>query len=384
MTASPRPVASPSTPQIPPLLSRRDGDLLRATASTVVVITHCVNLWVRDFYARHDFLSPGALAVLLDQFSRFTVPAFFLLSGYALTVQQQAKPLPLAPYYRHRMPRILAPFFLWSTLTAYRHIGFFASLPWRETPGAAVTRFCEFLFLKGFDYQYYFLIVIFQFYLIFPFIYKWTRSKWFLIATLIPLLAVMSPVEAYYRMLGWQLPPLYSYLLLFFLFYCAAGAYAARHPDWMAKWLARMTRPQAWVLWGGALALVCAEFWTNIAVLGKKLGHADHFNRWVVLTYCIASFILFLKHRDVFRARIHDAPRWQWFFVYVAPFSFFVYLAHTHLLRLADLFLTDLGPATFIARIAFVLTGSYALALAGHRGLRRFPRLRYALGLPKD
>src|SRR5690606_22686129 len=189
-------------------------------------------------------------------------------------MQQIAKPLPLGQYYRRRMPRILAPFFLWSALTAYRHTGYFAALPWREAPGEALARFCDFLFLKGFDYQYYFLIVIFQFYLIFPLIFRWTRSKWFLIATLIPLLAVMSPVEAYYRMAGWQLPPLYSYLLLFFLFYCAAGAYAAWHPDWMSKLLARMTRVQAWTFWTGALMLVCAEFWTNIAVLGKKLGHA--------------------------------------------------------------------------------------------------------------
>lgn len=384
MTASPDPVASTPTPKILPLIGRRDGDLLRATASTVVVMTHCINLWVRDFYARHDFLSPGALAVLLDQFSRFTVPAFFLLSGYALTMQQKANPLPPLQYYRRRMPRILAPFFLWSALTAYRHVGFFASLPWRDAPGAALARFAEFLFLKGFDYQYYFLIVIFQFYLIFPLIYKWTRSKWFLIAALLPMLAIMSPVESYYRLWNWQLPPLYAYLLVFFGFYCAAGAHAAWNPGWMSGLLSRMTRAQAWTLWAGALALVCVEFWINIAVLKKKLAYADHFNRWVVLAYCVASFILFLKHRDVFKARVHDAPRWQWFFAYVAPFSFFVYLAHTHVLRLADTFLTGLDAFTFAARTLFVLAGSYALAHGANRALRRFPKIRFALGLPKD
>jgi surface polysaccharide O-acyltransferase-like enzyme len=384
VTVSLEPVAPTPTPKVPPLIGRRDGDLLRATASTVVVMTHCINLWVRDFYARHDFLSPGALAVLLDQFSRFTVPAFFLLSGYALTMQQKAHPLAPLQYYRHRMPRILAPFFLWSALTAYRHLGFIGSLPWSDAPGAALGRFAQFFFLKGFDYQYYFLIVIFQFYLIFPFIYRWTRSKWFLLATLVPMVAIMSPVEAYYRMLGWQLPPLYAYLLVFFGFYCAAGSYAAWNPGWMSALLTRMTRTQAWTLWIGALALVCVEFWVNIAVLKKKLAYADHFNRWVVLAYCVASFILFLKHRDVFKRSVHAAPRWQWFYAYVAPFSFFVYLAHTHLLRLADTFLTDLGPLTFVLRIAFVLLGSYALAHSANRALSRFPRIRFALGLPKD
>lgn len=383
MTATAAPVdPTPSAPT-PPLLSRRDGDLLRATASTVVVMTHCINLWVKDFYARHDFLSPGALATLLDQFSRFTVPAFFLLSGYALTMQQKANPLPLLQYYRRRMPRIVAPFFLWSALTSYRHLGFLGSLPWLEAPGTALGRFADFFFLRGFDYQYYFLIVIFQFYLIFPLIYKWTRSPWFLAATVLPMLAIMSPVEAYYRLIDWQLPTLYAYLLIFFLPYCAAGSYAAWNPGWMAGLLNRMSRAQVWTLWTGALALVCVEFWINIAVQKKKLAYADHFNRWVVVTYCVACLILLLKHRAWLKTRVHANPRWQWFFTYVAPFSFFVYLAHTHVLRLADTFLTDLGPAVFVLRIAFVLAGSYALAHAANRALKNFPKIRFALGLPK-
>jgi peptidoglycan/LPS O-acetylase OafA/YrhL len=367
-----------------PFLGRRDGDLLRSAASTVVVITHCINAWVRDFYDRHDFLSPGALAALLDQFSRFTVPAFFLLSGYALAMQQISNPLPLLQYYKRRMPRILAPFFLWSAITSFRHWGFFAKLPWRDAPGEAVSRFAEFLFLKGFDYQYYFLIVIFQFYLIFPLIFRLARFRTFLVAVLLLQMALMSPVEAYYRMLGWQLPPLYSYLLVFFLFYCVAGAHAALNPGWLSGLLSRMSRTQVWALWIGALALVSAEFWVNIAVLGKKLGHADHFNRWVVIAYCAASLLLLLKHRDWLKAHVHVAPRWQWFFTFVAPFSFFVYLAHTHVLRLADLFLSGLHPFVFVVRILFVLAGSYALAHASQRLFRNFPRIRFALGLPKE
>lgn len=378
------PAAPKTLSKLPPLLSRRDGDLLRATASTVVVMTHCINVWVRDFYARHDMLSPGALAMLLDQFSRFTVPAFFLLSGYALAAQQIAKPLSVLQFYRRRMPRILAPFFLWSALSSFRHWGFFGRLPWKDDPGEAVARFAELLFLKGFDYQYYFLIVIFQFYLLFPFIYKLARYKATLVVVLLAQMAVMSPVEAWYRLIGWQLPPLWSYWLLFFGFYCLAGVHAAWNPGWLSGLLARLTKPQVWGLWIGALALVTLEFWINITTLGKSLAHADHFNRWVVLAYCAASFLLLLKHRDWLKARVHDAARWQWFFVYVAPFSFFVYLAHTHVLRLADLFLTGLHPLMMPLRIAFVLGGSYALAHGANRLLRNFPKVRYGLGLPKD
>lgn len=366
-----------------PFLSRRDGDLLRSAASTVVVMTHCVNIWVRDFYDRHAFLSPGALATLLDQLSRFTVPAFFLLSGYGLAMQQIAKPLPLGQYYRRRMPRILLPFFLWSALTSYRFLDFFAELPWKSAPWRALGHSLDLIFLKGFDYQYYFLIVIFQFYLIFPFIFRWARHRSFLVFTLVLQMALMSPIEAYLRLFGLQLPGLYSYLLVFFLFYCAAGVHAAWNPGWLSNLVARMTRPQIWFLWFATLGMVSAEFWVNIAVLGKPLMYADHFNRWVVLAYCCASLLLLLKHRESLKARVHFAPRWQWYFKWVTPFSFFVYLAHTHVLRLVELFLHGLHPFVFVSRIALVLTGSYALAWTAQRALAPFPGLRHALGLPR-
>jgi hypothetical protein len=61
-----------------------------------------------------------------------------------------------------------------------------------------------------------------------------------------------------------------------------------------------------------------------------------------------------------------------------------VYLAHTHVLRLADLFLKGLNPGLFPARVLFVVAGSYALAWAAQVVLKKMPRLRYGLGLPKE
>jgi peptidoglycan/LPS O-acetylase OafA/YrhL len=366
-----------------PFLSRRDGDLLRSLSSALVVAAHCVNIWVHDFYARHDFLSPGALAVLLDQFSRFTVPAFFMLSGYGLTLQQIAKPLPLGEFYRKRLLRISAPFFLWSALTVSRHAEYFTSLPWHEAPGRAVVAVLDLLLLRGVDYQYYFLIVIVQFYLVFPFVFRLARSPWFLTAAFVAQLLVMSPIEAVLAPMGLRLPPLYSYLLVFFFFYCAAGMYAAWHPSWLSETARRIPRAALWLLWAAALALVTAEFWINIAVLHKKLAHADHFNRWVVMIYSSVCLLVLLKHRDWLKARVHDAARWQWLYVWVTPFSFFVYLAHTHVLRLADMFLKGEGAANFVLRPAFVLAGSYVLAWGAQRLLRNWPKIRFGLGLPK-
>ncbi len=347
-------------------------------------MTHCVNIWVRDFYDRHAFLSMGALATFLDQLSRFTVPAFFLLSGYGLAMQQISTPLPLGQFYRRRVPRILLPFLLWSALTSYRFWGFFAELPWKSAPLRALGHSLDLIFLKGFDYQYYFLIVIFQFYLIFPFLYKWARHRSFLVVVLLIQIALMSPIEAWLGLFGLALPPLYSYLLFFFLFYCVAGVHAAWNPTWVSGIVGRMTLPQIWFLWFATLGMVSAEFWVNIALLKKPLMFADHFNRWVVLAYCCASLLLLLKYRDYLKARVHFNARWQWYFKWVTPFSFFVYLVHTHVLRFVELFLHGLHPVVFVLRVALVLIGSYALAWVSQRLFAPFPGLRHALGLPRE
>jgi hypothetical protein len=67
----------------------------------------------------------------------------------------------------------------------------------------------------------------------------------------------------------------------------------------------------------------------------------------------------------------------------VTPFSFFVYLAHTHLVRLSDFVLHGLGLVPFVLRPAFVLLGSYALAWGAQRLLKNWPKIRFGLGLPK-
>ncbi len=369
----------------PELISRRDGDLLRSTASFLVVLIHCISLWVKNFYATHDFLSPGFVATVFDQLSRFTVPTFFFLSGYGLTQQFMAmeKPEPLLTYYRRRLFKISLPFFAWSALTFYRPWGALSSLPWSTDPLQALGGFFELLLLRGFDYQYYFLIVIFQFYLIFPFIYKLGRSRIFVFFCLLIQLPVMSPIEGYLSLVHWRLPPLYSFLLLFYVFYFVAGIHAAWHRDLFARLLARATNLQVWVFWAGALALTVAEYWVNINVLKKPLPYADHFNRWAVVVYCFATFLLLLKYRETLNTRFHTNPRWQFLYTAFTPFSFFVYLVHTHFIRLIDIFPRSLSPLYLIGRVAFVVGMSYLAAWSLQALLENYPRIRFALGLPK-
>lgn len=362
--------------------TRRDGEFLRLLASCLVVTAHCVHVWVQRFGAERHFFSLEFVAALLDQLSRFTLPVFFFLSGFGLTLQVFDKPVSLANYYRFRLVKIAAPFLLWSALTSFRHIGYIDTFAWGEQPLQSLGKLLWFLFIDGFDYQYYFLIVIFQFYLIFPFIYKLGRHLWVGVAALVVHAAVTSPIEVYLEMFGLRLPALHSNVLLLHFFWCFMGVFVAWHREKLARWSQRWTFKGALLFWLGVFGLLNAEFIYNLEV-GKLLSDVDHFNRWSVVLYSLACLMLFLKSKPWLDRWVLRQERFAFLFTHVAPYTFFVYLVHTHLLRFVDYLQPEIDFGDFAWRIFSVVVGSYVLAWAAQWLLEDFPKLRFAFGLPK-
>ena len=362
-------------------LSRRDGELIRVAASVLVVVSHCVHFWVEQFYGIHSIPSLGFLATIIDQFTRFTVPAFFFLSGFGLTVQFLKEPPKLRSYYRFRIPKVLAPFLLWSGFSLIRHLDFLGDLPWHTAPLTSAGIFARMLFLDGFDYQYYFLIIIFQFYLIFPFVYRLAKSRASLVTVFIVHMIFMSPIEAFLEPWGLEIPKLHSNLLLYYGFYCFVGMHAAWHRDFLSGLLRRWSGFQALGFYLLALALIIGEYYLNIEQ-GKALDESDHFNRWSVLIYCLACLLLFMKCKPGLE-RIHKHTHLSFLYTGVAPFTFFVYLAHTHILRAVDFLCWEVTLGDFLRRIVFVVMGTYGLAWMAQWLLEDYPKIRFALGLPK-
>ena len=364
-------------------LSRRDCDFLRIVASILVVVVHCVHAWVEQFYAGRNFLSLGFAATLIDQCVRFTVPVFFFLSGFGMTSQLIKSPMRPLDFYRSRLPKIVLPFLLWSVFTSLRHLDYFHDLPWESSPGLAMWRVSKFFFFDGFDYQFYFLIILFQFYLVLPFVYKWGRKRWVLGIFFMAQLIFMTPSDVILRMFGWQLPAVSSSLIILYGFYCCAGVYAAWHRDFLGGLVRRLSAWQAFVIWLAALSLLVIEFRINMQN-GKSLWDTDHFNRWSVILYCLASLVLFMKIKGWILVHVHGNPHWAFLYTGVAPYTFFVYLVHTNILRLVDFLAWETGIWNFITRILWVVGGSYAVAWLAQWLLEDYPRARLAFGLPKE
>ncbi|HLP42323.1 MAG TPA: acyltransferase [Fibrobacteria bacterium] len=364
------------------LLTKKDGEFLRMVASVSVVVAHCIHFWVERFYHSRNLLSVDYLCAFLDQATRFTVPLFFFLSGFGLTLQFMERPTPLAKYYRYRLPKILAPFLVWSALTGLRHDDYLAALPWTADPAGALGTLLRFLFVDGFDYQYYFLIVIFQFYLVYPFVYRLGRSKIWLGIFLAVHMSFLSPVEAYLEPFGLEIPKLHSNFLLFHWFYCFAGVYAAWNRRFLLSLAERWGRRKVVLFWVLVFAVTNLEFLGNIAN-DKYLWDLDHFNRWSVVLYCMACLMLFIVMKPRIEAGIHANPRFAFLFTHVAPYTFFVYLAHTHVLRAVDFLFWEVTVFDLLNRTILVVVGSYFLAWTAQWLLEDFPLLRFCFGLPK-
>lgn len=364
-------------------LSRRDCDLLRIGASILVVVTHCLHPWVMDFYTTRSFGSLGFLAMLIDQSIRFTVPIFFFLSGFGIGSQFIKNPPRISTFYRSRLFKIGLPFLIWSVFTSVRHVGYFLELPWSVAPKTAAWKVFKFMFIDGFDYQFYFVIILFQFYLVLPFIYRWMRKGWVIGIVFLIQLIFMTPSDVVLGYFGWTVPVMNSSILILYGFYCCAGIYLAWHRDLLDGLLQRLTGWQVLAIWLVSLSLVVLEFGMNM-LRGKSLWDTDHFNRWSVIAYCVASFFLFLKNKEWIRVHVHQNPHWAFLFTGVAPFTFFVYLAHTNILRLVEYLFLGISVWNFISRIAWVVGGTYLLTWLIQWLLKSYPRLRYAVGLPKE
>ena len=142
-------------------------DILRSIACISVVVTHVTALVLSLG------ISPPAaywFLLALNRFCLTNVPLFVFLSGVVLYYNYANRPLPLLEFWKKRITSTYVPFVFWSALfyVVYVKAGLYA-LQWQAL---------LFAILRGTaTYHLYFVIIIMQFYLLFPFL-KIFFEKW--------------------------------------------------------------------------------------------------------------------------------------------------------------------------------------------------------------
>ncbi len=132
-------------------------EFLRIVAIWGVVLIHTTSttLTVSGYYLRHI-----PFTFFLNQVSRFSVPLFFLISGYVLAIRYTEE-INLRSFYKKRLIKLAIPFFIWSFVyySIVYHAGvkaFFVNSP-------------NILLLGSGAEHLYFIPAIAVLYLIFPF-----------------------------------------------------------------------------------------------------------------------------------------------------------------------------------------------------------------------
>ncbi len=365
------------------MVTKKDGDFLRVIASIAVIVVHSVHYWVEQYAKNQTLWSLNYFTTYLDQLSRFTVPLFLFLSGFGLTAKYvgSSKPLDVNQYYRKRLLKIFVPFLMWTAITSFRHVDYVLGLPWKNNALGSLTDVLRFVFFEGFDYQYYFLIVLFQLYMIFPWVYRLAKSKSCFVLFLGLHLLLMAPSETFADALG--ISPLHFHpnWLILHWFFCYAGMFVAWNQEWIEKIVESYSPKQAWLFWLFCFALINAEVQINLAY-GKELWNIDHCNRWSIMLYCAASLLVFLKIKPWLEQTIYANKNFQFIFTHLAPYTFFVYLVHTHFLRWVEFAFWEVSLFDLFFRIIMVTGCSYIMAWFVQWLLADFPRLRYSLALP--
>jgi len=188
-------------------------DILRSVACISVIMTH-----VTATVLSLGISTPSAywFLVSLNRFCMTNVPLFVFLSGVVLYYNYAERSLPILSFWRKRITSTYFPYVFWSLLfyAIYVKAGYYA-LDWQQVLNA--------ILYGTATYHLYFVIIIMQFYFLFPFLKRVIEvwPAWFLI-----LLALALNLAGFaFTNYGWKIGlPLYwldrhalSYTLFFFL-----------------------------------------------------------------------------------------------------------------------------------------------------------------------
>jgi len=315
-------------------------------------------------------------SALLNQAARFSLGAFVLITGVALFHAYGDRPgFSTWAYYGRRLRGVVLPYLAWSVLYALWTAR--AESQWAHLP----TRLLLDLLSGNAMYHLYFVVLLVQFYLLFPLLRALPRRRWFGGAVVAAVLVQIAlDAVSFYHTGPFPRGPLavvfrYSDRLLpWWMGYFAIGAWVAPRVETLRAAVPRGFT--VWVLVGASvltLAWMMAEFALYIRNPQHSVGWAaSEFRPSAVLySLLVCAVILSAAARGLPGMRL---------WLELGRCSFGVYLAHPLLLAAAASLALRLHPSPlpyFCAVFPATLVGAYLIT----RGLEHLPGLGWTVGL---
>lgn len=330
-------------------------DILKAFAIVGVILIHVTSnafaLYPEKSATWHGF-------VILDQMMRFSVPLFVALSGYTLAISDQKKHLALKNFYIRRAFRII-PYYLAATIIIYLYLG--TIFPWSQIKNPYP--FWQIILLGRADYHLYFIPMILQLYLIFPFIVKsvkiWPKATIgtaLIVQALIFVMTDLSTKKLITLPFSWGDQQQYL-IAATWIFYFVLGISLTKIGQVSTPKL-NLTKAFALLLAIGGLGLTLFDSFRTFAS-HQNLIEATRFTRFPVMVFAtgiILVSVLFANHLlkiPTFAVR---------FLAKVGLISFSIYLLHTIAIRMVILNVDIYPISSFLIFVAVSFTASFILA----------------------
>ncbi len=347
-------------------------DFVRAIAAISVVVIHVTASPIA-------FGRRGSLPVLFyigaNQMARFSIAAFVFITGVVLFYNYPAdRPIRYGEFIRRRLTYIFVPYLLWS-------IGYTAAkvIITRGSYRPTLAMFAKDLALGNTFYHLYFIILIFQAYLLFPLILRSVRAcrgrEWPLMIAAFIAYALLMQHSQY----GHFQPqsPLMKFIwqyrdrnLLWWSFYLILGGVVADHWQSVMTWLQRhplvvsasFIASYAWITW---------DAFSHFAIPNYDAATAMTPLRPVALVYtiCTLAFLLIVPDLLARASGMVSAT------ISLGQVSFAVYLAHPFVLTVGEILLRRLNLPQ-LPYVAINLLAGVLLPYLGAIILRRLaPKL---------
>jgi len=241
--------------------------VLRALAFMAITMQHCI----AEYIYRADILPPDELMLaMLFHFTRFGTPAFVFLSGVILFYNYGAgQPLRYGTFLRKRAADILVPFLSW-TVIYWAAVTLYSGHSLAE--GAAWSALPMQLLRPTYGYHLWFILMIFQFYLLFPLLMKAGEP--------LRRFAVRQPGRAFGRTLLIMGAAAALYAALVWFSYYRAGQTAA---EWGGLWAWLMEHRSKWFV-----------FYAFYFMLGAVCAYGLARFRQTALSWLVPSGLLFI------------------------------------------------------------------------------------------
>lgn len=341
-------------------------DLFRAIAIFAVLAIHATSRTLSETLGTnlfHPFL-------FINKFSQFAVPSFVFLSGFVLFYNYIDRPLSgktLGKFYSRRLIYIIVPYVVFSCL--YFILKMSSGHTWDMPLGDMTAKMWKYLWTGTAYTHLYYIMIIIQFYVLFPLV-LWCLQKVRRLAAWAPVLGLALQwgfvlLNKYMTSHGyWNLSK--GSLAITYFSYFLLGAAIAIYYGSLKKWL--IPSRAGWKSGKGGVWALLWLLWAAVGIIHVELWFSNYTKKTVInslwyegfsnlhaLLSCVVllqlSFLLYGAGRSLLTRML----------ISIGACSFGIYLLHPALLFFYRKLPFHGGPLAYTAAIA----GGWLVALLG-------------------